>query len=192
MESYIHKPDLWGDFENNLAYLDRAMIMGVLDDWLKDFDVLEQDDENFSAANFFAALDTTTQAIAVLTEQLPKRFRLWVNSLTVDVSYAPLNTILQKGSQFITFNYTEFLETSYGIPSSKILYIHGDRRDKKQDLILGHGRDEEEVFNEWYRANINKTEYQPIRYERKGRRYRNDDPVVNFLRFLPLNLDLSN
>ncbi len=177
MESYIRKPDLWGDFENNLAYLDRAMMMGMLDDWLEDFGVLEQDDENFSAADFFAALDTATQAIDVLTYQLPKRFRLWINSLTVDASYAPLGPILQKGSQFITFNYTEFLETIYGIPASKILYIHGDRRDKKQKLVLGHGRDEEEVFNEWRQANLNRREYQPIRYGRKGRPYRNDNPV---------------
>jgi hypothetical protein len=55
MESYIHTPDIWGDFEHNLAYLDRAMMMGTLDDWLDDFGVLDEDDDDFSAADFFAA-----------------------------------------------------------------------------------------------------------------------------------------
>ncbi len=43
--------------------------------------------------------------------------------------------------------------------------------------MLGHGRNEDQVFEKWYQANKAKPEYQPIRYGRKGRKYRNDNPV---------------
>ncbi len=36
------------------------------------------------------------------------------------------------------FHYTEFLETMYSVPSNNIIYIHGCRKNKKQELILGH------------------------------------------------------
>lgn len=177
MEYYIHKPDVWGEFENNLAYLDREKMMGVLDDWLLDFNVLEEDDDDFSAADFFLAQDTTTQPVPILLYELPKRFRQWVNTLSFDGTLKPLAGMFKKAARYINFNYTEFLESLYDIPSERISYLHGDRRDRKQQLVLGHGRNEDQVFEEWYLANKDSPEYQPIRYGRKGRKYRNDNPV---------------
>lgn len=31
---------------------------------------------------------------------------------------------------FLSFNYTLFLESEYGVPSDRICYIHGNRKDK--------------------------------------------------------------
>ncbi|SCL85458.1 hypothetical protein PP176A_0870 [Sporanaerobacter sp. PP17-6a] len=80
-------------------------------------------------------------------------------------------------SRYINFNYTEFLETIYSISMNNILYIHGDRRDKKAQLVLGHGHNTEEVFEEWYQSNKKRKEFQPMLRGRKGRFYRNDNPV---------------
>jgi hypothetical protein len=177
LEQYIHKTDIWGDFENNLAYLDREMMMGVLDDWLQNFNVLDEDDDDFSAANFFMAPETATEPVHVLTQELPKQFRKWINTLRAGSIVRPLKSLISPEAYYINFNYTEFLETIYGVPKESIAYIHGDRRKKREQLVLGHGRNEDEVFEEWYQANKDKPEYQPIRYGRKGRKYRNDNPV---------------
>ena len=78
---------------------------------------------------------------------------------------------------YINFNYTEFLETIYGVPRKNVFYIHGDRRNKKVQLVLGHGHDTEEVFEEWYQSNKNWEEFQPRLQGRKGRFCNNDNPV---------------
>ena len=106
MESYIHKPDIWGEFENNLAYLDRAMMMGELDEWLDDFGVPDEDDEDFSAADFFAAMETATEPVHILLYELPKRFRQWIQTLQVDPTAKPLLGLLRKDARYINFNYT--------------------------------------------------------------------------------------
>jgi hypothetical protein len=177
MESYIHKPDIWGEFENNLAYLDRAMMMGELDEWLDDFGVLDEDDEDFSAADFFAAMETATEPVPILLYELPKRFRRWIQTLQPAQTAKPLLGLLRKDARYINFNYTEFLETLYDIPQQRICYIHGDRRDKKHQLVLGHGQNEELVFEAWYQANKERPAYQPMLLGRKGNPYRNDNPV---------------
>ena len=81
LETYIKKDDIWGDFENSLAYLDREMMLGTLDDWLEHFDVLEEDDVGFSVADYLASQDMATNQVFILTQNLPDRFRKWINRL---------------------------------------------------------------------------------------------------------------
>lgn len=177
LETYIRKEDIWGDFEDSLAHLDRGMMLGSIDDRLDDLGVLEQDDDDFSAADFFIAQEITTIPVDVLTQELPKRFRRWINSLQPQKQSNPLVDILMLCARYINFNYTEMLETNYAVPKQNILYIHGDRRDKKKQLVLGHGRDYDEIFEEWYQSNKNNNEFQTSLRGRKGRFYNNDNPV---------------
>jgi len=177
LETYIRKDDVWGNFEDSLAYLDREMMLSTLDEWLIGFDVLDEDDDDFSAADFFADQDTATSQVYILTQELPKRFRKWINTLKPHSQSKQLESVLKVDARYINFNYTEFLETIYGVPRNNVLYIHGDRRDKKTRLVLGHGHDIEEVFEEWYQSNKNRQEFQPRLRGRKGRFYNNDNPV---------------
>lgn len=177
LENYIRADDIWGDFENNLAYLDREMMLDSLDDRLDDFGVLDEDDDDFSAADFFGAQETAASPVFILTQDLPARFRKWVNALKPNDRCKPLECILSWGSKYINFNYTEFLEENYEIPRENILYIHGDRRNKKTELVLGHGHDTEQMFEKWYEANKNRKEFQPRLRGRKGRYYNNDNAV---------------
>lgn len=177
LESYIRADDIWGDFENNLAYLDREMMLGAVDDRLGDFGVLDEDDDDFSAADFFAAQEMAASPVFILTQDLPKRFRRWINALKADGHSKPLKDVLNQNSRYINFNYTEFLETNYEIPQENILYIHGDRRNRNVELVLGHGHDTDEVFEEWYLSNKNRKEFKPRLRGRKGRYYNNDNPV---------------
>ncbi|MEQ6376346.1 bacteriophage abortive infection AbiH family protein [Bacillaceae bacterium S4-13-56] len=177
LENYIRQDDVWGNFEDGLAYLDREMMLGTLDDWLDDFDVLDENDDDFSAADYFAAQDIATSQVYILTQELPKRFRKWINTLEPHSLTQPLEDVLKVEARFINFNYTEFLETIYGVPRKNVLYIHGDRRDKKAQLVLGHGHDIEEVFEEWYESNKNRKEFQPKLFEKDRRYDHNDNPV---------------
>ncbi|MBO1265081.1 bacteriophage abortive infection AbiH family protein [Proteiniclasticum sp. SCR006] len=177
LENYIRQEDVWGNFEDGLAYLDREMMLGTLDDWLDDFDVPDEDDDDFSAADYFAAQDIATSQIYILTQELPKRFRKWISTLKPLSLSKPVDNIIKMDARYINFNYTEFLETIYGVPQENILYIHGDRRDKKNQLVLGHGHDIEEVFEEWYQANKNRKEFQPRLLEKDRRYDHNDNPV---------------
>ena len=81
LETYIRKDNIWGDFESSLAYLDREMMLSTVDDWLDNFGVLDEDDDDFSAADFFAAQETAASPVFILTQELPKKFRRWVNTL---------------------------------------------------------------------------------------------------------------
>lgn len=177
LEAYIRKDDVWGNFEDGLAYLDREMMLGTIDSWLDGFGVPDEDDDDFSAADFFAAQETAASPVFILTQELPKRFRRWVNTLEPHSVSKPLEGLLKVESRFINFNYTEFLETIYGVPGKNVLYIHGDRRNKKAQLVLGHGHDTEEVLGEWYHSNKGRKEFQPRIMGRKGRFYNNDNPV---------------
>ncbi|AGL03681.1 hypothetical protein Desgi_4443 [Desulfoscipio gibsoniae DSM 7213] len=178
LETYIRKDDIWGNFESSLAYLDREMMLSTVDDWLDDFGVPdEEDDDDFSAADFFAAQETAASPVFVLTQELPKRFRRWINTLKPNSHSKALEDIFKLNSRYINFNYTEFLETIYEVPRENILYIHGDRRDKKTQLVLGHGHDTEKIFEEWYQSNKNRKEFQPRLRGRKGQFYNNDNPV---------------
>lgn len=177
LETYVKKDDVWGNFEDSLAYLDREMMLGTVDDWLSDFGVPDEEDDDFSAADFFAAQETATTPVYILTQELPIRFRKWINTLKPHSSSKPLDNLLKVDARYINFNYTEFLETIYGVYKRNVLYIHGDRRNKKAQLVLGHGHDTEEVFEEWYQSNKNRKGFQPRLRGRKGRFYNNDNPV---------------
>ena len=177
LETFIHVENVWGDFESNLAYLDRESMLRVADMWFEDFGVLDEDDDDFSAADYFAAQDAVTSPIYVLMQELPKRFRKWIETLKYDGKVKPLDGLIDKTNSCINFNYTEFLESIYGVEKGNILCIHGDRRDKKSQLVLGHGHNTDKIFEDWYESNKNKNEYQPKMSKGKIKYDRNDNPV---------------
>lgn len=138
LEMYIRKEDLWADFEESLAYLDNEAMLVTLNDWMDIFDVKEQHDDDFSAADFFMAEEAAMSPTYTIMDELPKNFRKWVASLKPTNSNTPLKQVINTKAKFINFNYTEFLETIYEVPKRSIFYIHGERRDKNKELILGH------------------------------------------------------
>ena len=143
LELYIRKDDLWANFEESLAYLDDEAMLATTNDWMDIFDVKDQYDDDFSAADFFMAAEATIGPAKSIMRELQKQFRKWLSTLKTSNSAKPLADILSNKSKFINFNYTEFLETIYGIAKKNIWYIHGDRRDKNKKLILGHAPEAE-------------------------------------------------
>lgn len=138
LEIYIKRDDLWADLEESLAHLDDEAMLETTNDMMDIFDVQEQDNDDFSAADFFMAAEAAIAPAQIIMRELPGEFRKWISTLKSSKSAKPLADILSKKSNFINFNYTEFLETIYEVPKNNIWYIHGDRRKNNKELILGH------------------------------------------------------
>ena len=140
LETYIMTDDLWGDFENNLARINSSAMMNydVLDLWLDNFDAYEEDS---TIGNLYAAIDMAMGPLDVITSELPRRFRMWVESLKVNCNETPFENLIVN-SKVLCFNYTEFIENIYHVSRENVCYIHGCRcKEKyrpKEDLILGH------------------------------------------------------
>lgn len=140
LEFYLTPDDIWADFENSLAQLNVRAIAGswLVEEWLEMFDAF---DEDASVASFYMAAEQAADPMRAIGEDLPRRFRRWVDSLTVGTADRPLKELF-RNSKVLCFNYTEFVETMYGVPSENVCYIHGSRRRRKghpaEKLILGH------------------------------------------------------
>lgn len=64
-------------------------------------------------------------------------FRNWVASISLPISRRR-NFTFDPSTLFVNFNYTETLETFYGVAPARIFYIHG-RRGTGENLVVGHG-----------------------------------------------------
>lgn len=75
-------------------------------------------------------------------------FKGWIKTINKrieDDPYFNSNVDFYENEYFLTFNYTNTLEIFKKIPTSNILYIHGNADSK--DLILGHNKYFSEPFN---------------------------------------------
>lgn len=149
LEMYIMKEDLWSNFEESLEYINGDAMFESIGEYMEWFDVKEQHEDDFSAADFFMAAEAAMQPTHIIMRELPRRFRKWINTLEPAVSHRPFRNIISTQARFINFNYTEFLETLYSVPNRNIFYIHGDRRDKNKELILGHSGSSDEDFESY-------------------------------------------
>lgn len=140
LETYLTAEDIWADFEDALAHFNADMMANpeIIDMWLEGFDAFSQE----SAADYFAAIGAAVLPMEEMASDLPKRFRQWVETLDVGTEDCPLGSIIRKDGKVLDFNYTEFIETLYGVPRDNVCYIHGCRRKEKyhpkEALILGH------------------------------------------------------
>lgn len=140
LENYLTPDDIWADFENALAHFDISSMGSrfIVDNWLDWMDAYKED---AGAAEFYMAVEVATTPIQIVARELPRRFRMWVESLSIGTKDRPLQKLFRKG-KVLCFNYTEFVETLYGIPEQNVCYIHGCRRKVRyrpnRRLILGH------------------------------------------------------
>lgn len=140
LETYLMTEDIWADFENALAHFNlQAMCSGLMvGDCLDLFDAC---DANASDSAFFLATEVAANPILTVANDLPRRFRMWVETLSIGAKDRPLQSMFRNG-KVLCFNYTEFVETLYGVSQDNVCYIHGCRRKEKgrpkEDLILGH------------------------------------------------------
>ena len=123
----------WGDLEAALGQID---IDAVYNDAVEDKEI---DDEHLYSS-LEAIVDSVHFGLKELLEKLHKRFSEWINSIEIlPIAEEEFLPYINNKALFLTFNYTETLESLYKIDSRNILYVHGKRKSGDK-LILGHNR----------------------------------------------------
>lgn len=115
---------LWSDFERALGEYDLDTVI------------------NWSWENLYLTVDSVGNMLfnnGFIDTQLPdiisEAFTKWVRSIKIPFQKVYEN--ISTESLYLTFNYTDTLETLYQIPEWKVLHIHG-RASKGEKLIVGH------------------------------------------------------
>ena len=131
MEQYISAACTsgnWGDFESALGKLD---FLDLLPD---SFDLYGNiiDSEVYELNKQFAS-----QVYNVFSS-LPDIFKEWVDTIPINgIPHPYFANLIDKDDLFLTFNYTNTLETIYGL--NNVFHIHGQQGGEK--IIVGHGAD---------------------------------------------------
>lgn len=167
---FIDCENLWGDFENNLAFLSRELIMEAVDSFLPKCD---PEDDDFSYADFEIGIEQATSRVWLFTENLKIHFHKWIRYLKVTSDYDKYLIILDNKATYINFNYTLFLESLYKIPGEQIIYLHGREDDKLSSIVLGHGEDPNQNLSNWINENSNQKRFQSYIRNKKGKYYPN-------------------
>lgn len=162
--------ELWGDFEYNLAYISRETIAEYIDICLPWKDPEEDD---LSVAEYEVAIGQATQMVESCTDRLKYRFHKWVRTLGLPKGHKRRMLAIDKNAYYVNFNYTDFLETLYDIPRSRIAYLHGTKSDKIGSLVLGHGEDPQKNYEEWIHKNKNKKRFRSVQKNKQGNYYNN-------------------
>lgn len=68
-------------------------------------------------------------------EEFKDAFHEWVDSIKICITEKKYT--LDTGCRYLNFNYTDTLETEYGIPVDKVAHIHGSRL-LNEEYIVGH------------------------------------------------------
>lgn len=131
LEKYIPKEDLWNSFEEALGYLDYEQIQEDNSCYFLDYG-----DDNWrdSANHDFQYMIGEDLSFAA---NIPYYFRAWIERINTSVPSCVSPNVLNRNSLFLNFNYTDTLERVYAIPTTNILYIHGNAL-RGENLILGH------------------------------------------------------
>lgn len=133
---------LWSDFEENLANLDFERILFDYSHLLPDYSKEELRPLDREAFPY-----TMEDYLAKLTEGLIEEFQNFIREVLMPENATDLKLNIDKNAKFLSFNYTNTLETLYKIESEKIKYIHNSAHCGSEPIILGHGIDLE-IFEE--------------------------------------------
>lgn len=166
---------LWSDFERYLSELDREKVYDFLDSRLP---LVDQDNENFSYADYYASIDFINTTVRSCTFEMQYHFHRWINTLQYSKGFKRNMIDLDPNAAFLNFNYTLFLEEHYNIPHESICYIHGNRRQPFGSLILGHREVNADIaFKRWYHKHEKRKRYRQNLKDKKGSYFANDKLV---------------
>lgn len=139
LECYIDvSGEWWNDFERNLAEFDIMKIIKECPHVYPTHDFRFPPALAYSSNWFFDAL----------RKDLTDSFVEWVKTITRKEPFGRID--LPEAKLYLSFNYTDTLERTYGIYEERILYLHGKalRGDK---LIFGHNKSHFEIERDYMR-----------------------------------------
>lgn len=131
--------DWWRHFEENLASAETLSI--ATEEAFQNYPDFGSDD--FRDRDWYAAELSVERKMKNAYVVIIDSFHKWVSQLPHGNSNKKLK-IHEDCSLFLSFNYTNTLEDLYGIPSERVLYVHG-KVGVDEELILGHGLSYNEI-----------------------------------------------
>ena len=163
---------LWADFETGMAYVSRDYLLEAGIAFLPD---PKSDPDDWTAADILLGGDTATSVATGLLDNLKNDFHKWVCSLKPPRDYKDKLIYVDDYARYLTFNYTTFLESHYGIPSEQIKYIHGVKSQAWGSIVVGHGENPHKLFDRWWASKG----YDRPRFNKKGKKYFKRDTIYN-------------
>ncbi|GLT21505.1 hypothetical protein GCM10007933_09570 [Zoogloea oryzae] len=137
VEAYFNVDnEFWWQFEQQLANFNTCAAIDYASQFLMPYGADIWSDSGHHDYQY--ELDRIIEAIS---KTLQERFAQWVRQLSIP-SLSSCNTAplpLDPNALYLSFNYTNTLQRTYGIPDSQILHIHGKASAPSDRLILGHG-----------------------------------------------------
>lgn len=132
----------WCDFESNLDTADAHV---AIDNAVAEYNALlisdSSDNEN---SDPYAGAENVKEEIRRLYGELQTHFEEWIRSLPEGDPIRMIH-IEKEDSVFLSFNYTDTLESLYRIKACNIKHIHGSVSNGKETLVIGHGGDYEAI-----------------------------------------------
>ena len=163
LESYLGaSPNLWGDFEESLGFMDRGMAMDAVDDAF-----------DFDDADAECSVESGLSDMVSIEEDLPRFFLSWLRTLRAEGPVWEPPVPLERDARYIDFNYTDLLESRYGIPRGNILYIHGSVTEGGDGIVMGHGSDPGRSYGGWVSSLRDDPSYRPYVRDADGEVSRN-------------------
>jgi hypothetical protein len=133
-EHLLHQEgELWKDFESALARLNKDSIEDYASNNLMSYSSVEWSDSGHNDYQY-----EIDEIVSKLTDRLKQRFSEWIFQIDLNVYNKNLNYI-NPDNHYLTFNYTQTLQSLYAVPDENILHIHGKSESQNSNLILGHG-----------------------------------------------------
>lgn len=123
----------WKHFEQNLASANTLEI--AMEETSKHYPDFGSDD--FRDADWYEAEIAVEHRLDEAYSLIREAFHRWINQLEGGNPDMLVDMELED-STFLTFNYSDTLESLYKIPSDRILYLHG-KANTDDELVLGHG-----------------------------------------------------
>lgn len=137
---FSNQRDVWGDLEKALGEYDEESILSFC-----------RPDEEFDLEHSFrsaARVEDSPMAIfQPILENFKDYFKKWVYS--IEITGAEKYLHLSTQCKYLSFNYTDTLETIYKIPANNIIHIHGSRL-LRDEFVIGHNkhRDPSDVWSD--------------------------------------------
>ena len=146
LKQYVDTDCWWKDLEESLSKIKFAEIINpreILSGFYFENKYNENDVESFNKD-----IEELIRPIKILTYDLTRCFKNWIDRLSTKVSKYPFNNCLSKDALYLNFNYTDVLEYCYSIPQSNVCHIHGERRKSEKEIIIGHSLEENNDYKE--------------------------------------------
>lgn len=133
-EHLLHREgELWKDFESTLACLNKDSIEDHASNFIPSYG-----EDEWSESGHHDYEYEIDKIVTDLTDSLKCKLSEWIFEINLDVYDRKLNYI-NPDSHYLTFNYTQTLQSLYAVPDKNILHIHGKSESQNSSLVLGHG-----------------------------------------------------